>query len=66
MNDFLNLLPARDRAALVRLAEAARVPPEIMIVQVCCAYLRLARDAPGALPSDPLSRRAALAAGGQS
>lgn len=65
MADVLDRLPASDRRILRRLAEAAGVDLEVAAVEVLRAYLRLAKDAPGALPADPLARAARSAARGR-
>lgn len=55
MSDFTDNLPAADRRALLRLAADAAVPAEALAVEMVAAYLRLLRDAPGALPRNPLA-----------
>ncbi|MFG6535539.1 hypothetical protein ACGYK5_17075 [Sulfitobacter sp. 1A16787] len=43
-----------ERRALADLAAAAEVSAVDMIPAILAAYLRLAKDAPGALPADPV------------
>ena len=52
--DLADLSPA-DRRLLGRLAEAAGTTAEAMLPEIVTAWLRLLRDAPDALPANPLA-----------
>lgn len=54
MADILENLTASERRALRGLAADAGVETEAMVPAILSAYLRLYRDAPTALGSDPL------------
>lgn len=54
MSDPVAGLRKSERALLERVAAAAEVPPEDMALAMIGAYLQLLRDAPAALPHDPL------------
>lgn len=54
MADPLDYLHPAERREIRRLAAQAEAAPEALIAQFAAAFLRLARDVPGALPPDPI------------
>ena len=53
--DLRDALSKSDRRLLDRLAEAAGISPEALLPEIVSGYLRLLREAPDALPRDPLA-----------
>lgn len=55
----LDLLDGRTRRDVEALASTINVPAEIVISEMVTGYVRLLREAPGALPRNPLTPLAA-------
>ncbi|MGR3498795.1 MAG: hypothetical protein ACU0E9_07875 [Limimaricola soesokkakensis] len=55
MADPLDHLSASDRRLVGRLADDWKLPVEALIPALVAGYLRLLRDAPDALPRNPLA-----------
>lgn len=55
MSDPVAGLTQKDRQMLQRLADQAAVSVEAMLAAIIGQYFDLMRDAPGALPRDPLA-----------
>ena len=53
--DLIDTLRASDRRLLHKMAEAAGASAEAMAAAMVESYLVLVRDAPGALPRDPMA-----------
>lgn len=67
MSEWLQTLPQGDRETLAKMADMAGVGLDALGVAIISGYLRLVRDAPGALPEkDPLAGLSLKAAGGGS
>jgi len=53
--DTLAALDPGVRRDLQSIATSSGVPPEALIPEIVAAYIRLLREAPGALPRNPLA-----------
>lgn len=58
MTDLIDSLPREEARQIRRMAQAAGSTPEAIMRAMLRAYLSLLRDAPAALPQDPLTRLA--------
>lgn len=56
MSDVYELLSRSDRNYLDKLADRAGLHVDDMIPEIVSAWLTLHKDAPNALPTDPLAR----------
>lgn len=54
MADILDKLSPTDRRLVNKMAADAEVPVGALLPEIVAAYLRLLRDVPAALPSDPM------------
>jgi len=62
-SDLMDALPRGDRLLIQKMASDAAVPVDALVPEIVAAYLRLLRDVPAALPSDPMRSLRVNAAG---